>query len=78
MIYAIIVGIIVAGSRASHERRRLRGADGPRPRAVGGIVGGWVFGSLGVWPSGGILGSVIVSFIGAVILVALTRVLKRA
>jgi uncharacterized membrane protein YeaQ/YmgE (transglycosylase-associated protein family) len=45
---------------------------------VGGIVGGWVFGALGIWAGGGMLGSIIVAFVGAVILIALTRVLKRA
>lgn len=45
---------------------------------VGGIVGGWVFGALGVYPGGGLLGSIIVAFIGAVILVAISRALKRA
>jgi len=45
---------------------------------LGGIVGGWVFSLLGIWPGGGILGSVIVAFVGAVILVGLTRLLKRA
>jgi uncharacterized membrane protein YeaQ/YmgE (transglycosylase-associated protein family) len=45
---------------------------------LGGVLGGWIFGKLGVWPAGGILGSLIVAFVGAVILVAITRVLKRA
>jgi uncharacterized membrane protein YeaQ/YmgE (transglycosylase-associated protein family) len=45
---------------------------------LGGVLGGWVFGLLGVWPGGGILGAIIVSFVGAVILVAITRLLKRA
>lgn len=45
---------------------------------LGGIVGGWVFGHLGIWPGGGILGAIIVAFVGAVILVATTRLLKRA
>ncbi|HEX8814763.1 MAG TPA: GlsB/YeaQ/YmgE family stress response membrane protein [Terriglobales bacterium] len=45
---------------------------------LGGIVGGWVFGMLGIWTSGGIVASIIVSFIGAVILVGLTRLIKRA
>ena len=44
---------------------------------VGGIVGGWVFGMLGIWPGGGIIGSIIVAFVGAVILVAITRALRR-
>jgi uncharacterized membrane protein YeaQ/YmgE (transglycosylase-associated protein family) len=45
---------------------------------VGGIVGGWVFGMLGIWPGGGIIGSIVVAFVGAVILVWISRVLRRA
>lgn len=45
---------------------------------LGGIVGGWVFGSLGIWPASGMVGSIVVSFVGAVILVGLTRMVKRA
>jgi uncharacterized membrane protein YeaQ/YmgE (transglycosylase-associated protein family) len=45
---------------------------------VGGWLGGWLFGRLGIWPAGGMLGSIIVAFIGAVILVGITRILKRA
>ena len=45
---------------------------------LGGIVGGWIFGQLGISSGGGMLGSIIVAFIGAVVLVAITRVLKRA
>ncbi len=45
---------------------------------LGGILGGWLFGLLGIGMGGGLLGSIIVAFIGAVILVAITRVIKRA
>jgi uncharacterized membrane protein YeaQ/YmgE (transglycosylase-associated protein family) len=45
---------------------------------LGGLIGGWLFGSLGIWPAGGIVGSIVVSFVGAVILVGLTRMLRRA
>ena len=45
---------------------------------VGGVVGGWLFGQLGIWPGGGIIGSLIVAFVGAVILVGITRLIKRA
>jgi uncharacterized membrane protein YeaQ/YmgE (transglycosylase-associated protein family) len=44
---------------------------------VGGFLGGWLFGRLGIWPAGGMLGSIIVAFVGAVILVGITRLLKR-
>ena len=45
---------------------------------LGGLLGGWLFGMLGIWHGGGMIGSIIVAFIGAVILVAITRVPKRA
>jgi uncharacterized membrane protein YeaQ/YmgE (transglycosylase-associated protein family) len=45
---------------------------------VGGLIGGWVFGLLGIWPGGGVIGAIIVAFVGAVILVAISRALKRA
>jgi uncharacterized membrane protein YeaQ/YmgE (transglycosylase-associated protein family) len=45
---------------------------------VGGIVGGWIFGALGIWPGGGIIGAILVAFVGAVVLVALSRLLKKA
>ena len=45
---------------------------------VGGWLGGWLFGRLGIWPAGGMIGSIIVAFIGAVILVWITRLIKKA
>jgi uncharacterized membrane protein YeaQ/YmgE (transglycosylase-associated protein family) len=45
---------------------------------LGGFLGGWVFGLLGIWPGGGMIGSIIVAFVGAVILVGITRLLKKA
>jgi uncharacterized membrane protein YeaQ/YmgE (transglycosylase-associated protein family) len=45
---------------------------------LGGLLGGWLFGMMGIWPGGGVIGSIIVAFVGAVILVAITRLIKRA
>jgi uncharacterized membrane protein YeaQ/YmgE (transglycosylase-associated protein family) len=45
---------------------------------LGGVLGGWIFERLGVSTGGGMIGSIIVAFIGAVILVGITRLLKRA
>ena len=79
MIYSILVGLI-AGWLAGQAMKG--GGYGVLMDIVlgllGGIVGGWVFGSLGLWPGGGIVGSIVVSFVGAVILVGITRMLKRA
>ena len=44
---------------------------------LGGIVGGWLFGVLDLH-AGGPIGSIIVSFVGAVILVWIARKLKKA
>ena len=45
---------------------------------VGAIIGGWVFGLLGVYPGFGLIGSILVAFIGACILLWLVRLIKRA
>jgi uncharacterized membrane protein YeaQ/YmgE (transglycosylase-associated protein family) len=45
---------------------------------LGGVVGGWFFGLLGIWPGGSMIGAIIVAFVGAVILVGITRLLKKA
>jgi uncharacterized membrane protein YeaQ/YmgE (transglycosylase-associated protein family) len=45
---------------------------------IGGVLGGWIFGLLGISAGGGMVGSIIVAFVGAVILVGITRLLKRA
>jgi len=45
---------------------------------LGGVLGGWIFEKLGVSTGGGMIGSIVVAFIGAVILIGITRLLKRA
>jgi uncharacterized membrane protein YeaQ/YmgE (transglycosylase-associated protein family) len=79
MIYAIVVGLI-AGWLAGQVMKG--GGYGILVDIllglVGGIIGGWLFGALGISLGGGILGSIAVAFVGAVILVAITRAIKRA
>jgi len=79
MLYAIIVGLI-AGWLAGVVMKG--GGYGILVDIllgiVGGILGNWIFGRLGLSSGSGVIGSIIVSFIGAVILVAVTRMLKRA
>jgi len=78
MIYSIIVGLI-AGWLAGQVMKG--GGYGILMDIVlgllGGIIGGWLFGALGIWPGGGLLGSIVVSFVGAVVLVGLTRMIRR-
>lgn len=44
----------------------------------GAILGGWLFGVLGIYPEGGLLGSLVTALIGAIVLIAIVRVFKRA
>jgi len=37
-----------------------------------------ILGVIGIWPDYGVIGSIIVAFVGAVILVGITRLIKRA
>jgi uncharacterized membrane protein YeaQ/YmgE (transglycosylase-associated protein family) len=79
MIYSIVVGLI-AGWLAGQVMKG--GGYGVLMDIVlgllGGIIGGWLFGALGIWPAGGMVGSIVVAFVGAVILVALSRMMRRA
>ena len=44
---------------------------------VGAVVGGWLMGLLGIH-AGGFIGTIIIAIIGAVFLIWLTRLLKKA
>jgi uncharacterized membrane protein YeaQ/YmgE (transglycosylase-associated protein family) len=45
---------------------------------VGAVISGWVFGRLGGFPFGGMLGTIVVAFAGAVIFLRLARLRKKA
>ena len=78
LIWAVIVGLI-AGCLAGKVMKG--GGYGTLMDIVlgiaGGVIGGFVFGLLGLSASG-LTGSIIVSFVGAVILIWLVRQLKKA
>jgi uncharacterized membrane protein YeaQ/YmgE (transglycosylase-associated protein family) len=44
---------------------------------VGAVIGGWLMGMLGIH-AGGFIGTILVAIIGAVFLIWLTRLLKKA
>jgi uncharacterized membrane protein YeaQ/YmgE (transglycosylase-associated protein family) len=44
---------------------------------VGAVVGGWLLGALG-YHAGGLISTIIVAIIGAIFLIWLTRLLKKA
>jgi uncharacterized membrane protein YeaQ/YmgE (transglycosylase-associated protein family) len=78
-IYWIVVGLI-AGWLAGQVMKG--GSYGVLMDIVlgilGGLVGGWFFGLFNLWPGRGLIGSIIVSFVGAVLLVWISRKLKKA
>ena len=45
---------------------------------IGALLGGYLFSAAGVYPAGGLLGSLIVATIGAMVLLFLLRLIKRA
>lgn len=42
---------------------------------LGALIGGWLFG--GLWPAGGLLGSILVATLGAIILLVVLRLIRR-
>ena len=44
---------------------------------IGALLGGWLFGLLGIH-AGGLIGAIITAFVGAVVFIALLRVIRRA
>ena len=44
---------------------------------IGALIGGWLFGQLGI-SAGGLIGAIITAFVGAVILIFLLRIIRRA
>jgi uncharacterized membrane protein YeaQ/YmgE (transglycosylase-associated protein family) len=44
---------------------------------IGAVIGGWLMGFFGIY-AGGLIGTIIVAIIGAVFLIWLTRLLKKA
>jgi len=75
MVGSGVLGALVLPALSDRARKRV-------PYIVlgisGGVVGGWIFGTLGIWPGGGIVGAIIVAFAGAVVLVWITRLIKKA
>ncbi|HEU4800934.1 MAG TPA: GlsB/YeaQ/YmgE family stress response membrane protein, partial [Gemmatimonadales bacterium] len=46
---------------------------------VGAVLGGWLFNALGVAsPGSGMVGAIIVAFVGALVLLAIVKAVRRA
>lgn len=77
LVYTVIVGL-VAGWLAGQVMKG--GGFGIIVDIIlgilGGVVGGWLFGLLGLH-AGGLIGRIVVSFVGAVILVWIVHQVKK-
>ncbi|KPL76944.1 transglycosylase [Ornatilinea apprima] len=45
--------------------------------AIGALLGGWLFGLLGI-SAGGLIGSLVTALVGAIVLLYLVRLIKKA
>jgi uncharacterized membrane protein YeaQ/YmgE (transglycosylase-associated protein family) len=79
LMWIIIVGLIAGWATG----KLMKGSGyGPLIDIVlgiaGSIVGGWIMRMLGFYTSGGLIPSILVAILGAVVLVSLVLILRRA
>ena len=78
LIWFLLIGLI-AGWLASMIMKSPHGALGDIViGVVGALLGGWLFGVLGISAGGGLVGSLITALVGAILLILLLRVIRRA
>jgi uncharacterized membrane protein YeaQ/YmgE (transglycosylase-associated protein family) len=79
MLYWIIVGLIAGWATGKIMKGSGYGVlVDILLGIVGGIVGGWIMSLLGFSTSGGLIPGILVAILGAVVLVAISRALRRA
>ncbi|MBK0400725.1 GlsB/YeaQ/YmgE family stress response membrane protein [Limibaculum sp. M0105] len=72
---------IVIGAAAGWLAGRIMGSrlDIPWQIALGilgGVVGNWIAGTIGLWAGGGLLAALVWSTVGACVLIALSRAIR--
>jgi uncharacterized membrane protein YeaQ/YmgE (transglycosylase-associated protein family) len=81
LVYWVIVGGLAGwlASMVAGTNRRMGCLANIAAGVVGAVIGGWVFRNLGLArPEGAWLGSIVVAFVGATILLVLLRLLRRS
>jgi uncharacterized membrane protein YeaQ/YmgE (transglycosylase-associated protein family) len=79
VIYIIIVGLIAGWATGKIMKGSGYGVLTDILLGIAGaIIGSRVLGLLGIYSSGGLIPNILVAIVGAIILVALVRALKRA
>jgi len=78
-LYLIIVGLIAGWAAGKIMKGSGYGLLMDILLGVAGaVVGGWVLRLMGFYSSGGLIPSILVAILGAVLLIALSRALKKA
>ena len=78
LIWFLLIGLIAGWLAGRIMRGGGYGVVGDLVVGViGALLGGWLFGFLGI-SAGGLIGALITAFVGAVVLIALLRLIRRA
>ena len=78
MIWFLLIGLIAGWLAGKVMRGGGFGIVGDMiVGVIGALIGGWLFGVLGIGV-GGLIGAIITAFVGAVILLAILRAIRRA
>lgn len=78
LIWFLLIGLIAGWLAGKVMRGGGYGVIGDMiVGVIGALIGGWLFGQLGI-SAGGIIGAIITAFVGAVILIFLLRIIRRA
>jgi uncharacterized membrane protein YeaQ/YmgE (transglycosylase-associated protein family) len=78
LIWFLLIGLIAGWLAGQFMRGGGFGVVGDMiVGVIGALLGGWLFGVLGIH-AGGLIGAIITAFVGAIILIALLRVIRRA
>ena len=79
MIWTIVVGIIAGWLAGVIMKGGGYGVIWDLILGIAGaVIGGWLFGYAGASAGGGMIGSIVVATIGAIVLIFISRLLKRA
>ncbi|HTT63963.1 MAG TPA: GlsB/YeaQ/YmgE family stress response membrane protein [Bryobacteraceae bacterium] len=78
LLWFLVIGVLAGWLAGQFMRGGGYGVIGDLVLGVvGAFIGGWLFGALGIH-AGGLIGSLITATAGAVILLFLVRLIKRA
>jgi len=78
LIWFLLIGLIAGWLAGQLMRGGGYGVVGDMiVGVIGALLGGWLFGVLGIH-AGGLIGAIVTAFVGAIILIALLRVIRRA